>query len=324
MIDQLNILSHIWRVVFMSILLVAGLFALSFLLASISSVQAKNMNSSASSSLSNNPNVVTSSTVRAASGIGKSTGSAAVSINHSIQSVTSATIRSSKVIGHGAATGLVVTARGLGSGFIFAGHIAGRGLGFVFGIPGWVIRSVPHISVADSIIRPSDHAEVPIIDPNAPELKAALAALPPKQATAHPAVTPQNNSGPQWPIRGEITTEFGVVHWPYQPTHTGLDISDGRAPGVTPIKPFRPGRVMEAVHSSQGLGNHIVVDHGNGVTSVYGHLNSISIAVGQQVALDTTLGFEGTTGVSTGPHLHFEVRVNGQAANPHQFVSGQP
>jgi murein DD-endopeptidase MepM/ murein hydrolase activator NlpD len=72
------------------------------------------------------------------------------------------------------------------------------------------------------------------------------------------------------------------------------------------------------------LGNHVIVDHGNGVTSVYAHLHSISVQVGQDVTLDTTLGLEGSTGASTGTHLHFEIRVNGQAANPQQFISGQP
>ena len=68
----------------------------------------------------------------------------------------------------------------------------------------------------------------------------------------------------------------------------------------------------------------MIVDHGNGVTSVYGHLARISVSVGQEVDSSSVLGYEGTTGVSTGVHLHFEIRVNGQAANPHQFISGQP
>jgi murein DD-endopeptidase MepM/ murein hydrolase activator NlpD len=164
--------------------------------------------------------------------------------------------------------------------------------------------------------------EVPIIDPNSPELRAALAALPP--AKTGNKTTSKSNSGPAWPIRGAITTHFGVPHWPYQHTHSGMDISDGRAPGITPIKPFRPGRVIDTIHSNYGLGNHVIVDHGNGVTSVYAHLASISVRTGQAVDLGTTLGHEGSTGASTGTHLHFEIRVNGQAADPRQFISGQP
>jgi murein DD-endopeptidase MepM/ murein hydrolase activator NlpD len=83
--------------------------------------------------------------------------------------------------------------------------------------------------------------------------------------------------------------------------------------------------VTEVVHEGRlHLGNHVVVDHGNGVTSVYGHLDSTAVAIGQQVDLNTILGYEGTTGVSTGVHLHFEIRVQGQAADPRQFISGSP
>ncbi len=193
----------------------------------------------------------------------------------------------------------------------------------MFSVPGAIFGVVTNSSAVGAVIRPSDHEQsVPIIDPNSPELLAALSSMPPKN-DAYPA-NQQSNLGPVWPIHGEVTTEFGVPHWPYQPTHTGLDISDGKPAGVTPVKPFRPGTVIEAVHSNSGFGNHVIIDHGNGVTSLYGHLDSFTVKVGQQVSLATVIGFEGTTGLSTGVHLHFEIRVNGQAANPHQFVSGQP
>jgi len=89
------------------------------------------------------------------------------------------------------------------------------------------------------------------------------------------------------------------------------------------VKAFRSGKVIGA-ETTGGLGNHVIVDHGNGVTSVYGHLAKITVSVGQNVDTTTVLGIEGSTGVSTGPHVHFEIRVNGQATNPHQFISGQP
>jgi murein DD-endopeptidase MepM/ murein hydrolase activator NlpD len=171
---------------------------------------------------------------------------------------------------------------------------------------------------------------VPIIDPNSPELVAARKALPatqpaPAAAAAAPAApeVPQASSVVAWPLHGTITTLFGVPELPYQAIHTGLDISDGKRPGTTPIKAFRQGKVLQTL-TTGGLGNHVIVDHGNGVTSVYGHLNSISVQVGQTVDTTTILGYEGTTGVSTGSHLHFEIRVNGQATDPHQFISGQP
>jgi murein DD-endopeptidase MepM/ murein hydrolase activator NlpD len=68
----------------------------------------------------------------------------------------------------------------------------------------------------------------------------------------------------------------------------------------------------------------VIIDHGKGVTSVYAHLASISVKEGKKVGMDTVLGYEGTTGLSTGVHLHFEIRVNGQAADPRQFISGHP
>ncbi len=140
---------------------------------------------------------------------------------------------------------------------------------------------------------------------------------------ALPATSPQAAVAAIWPIHGEITTMFGVPELPYQAIHTGLDISDGKAPGITPVHAYRSGTVI-TVTSIGGLGHHMVIDHGNGVTSVYGHLNSFNVTVGQHVTTGYVIGMEGTTGVSTGPHVHFEIRVNGQATDPHQFISGEP
>lgn len=324
MTNQLNIFLYIWRILFVGMLAFVSLFLLSFLLSPVEARSGQANTSRASASLTNSPNLVTSSMVKTTDDAGKAMGSVALSINRGMRSTASAFAEGGKFIARGAWTGVTFVGRGIGSGLAFTGRVVGKGVGFMFSIPGNIVKSLSNSSVANSVIRPSDHAEVPIIDPNSPELLAAITALPPtKEAPAETEAT-QNNAGPQWPIRGQVTTEFGVSHWPYQRTHTGLDISATRTPGVTPVKPFRPGRVIEAVHSGQGLGNHVIVDHGNGVTSVYGHLASIAVQTGQQVNLDTELGREGTTGVSTGTHLHFEIRVHGQAANPRQFIGGQP
>jgi murein DD-endopeptidase MepM/ murein hydrolase activator NlpD len=205
----------------------------------------------------------------------------------------------------------------------------GRGIGsaalFTIRIPVRTVGLVTHASGMNNVLQPADHAPVPIIDPHSPALLAAQKALPaaPAPAPASQAAAPSAVITPQWPIHGVITTLFGVPELPYQAIHTGLDISDGKAPGTTPILPFRPGTVTDVIHGG-GLGNHVVVDHGSGVTSVYGHLNSTSVQVGQVVNESTVLGFEGTTGVSTGTHLHFEIRVNGQAVDPQKFISGHP
>ena len=202
------------------------------------------------------------------------------------------------------------------------GNAVGGGVVYVAKLPGKAVGAITNVPGVESFIRPAEFAEVPFIDPDSPELAAALEALPPAQKTGQPDAV--NKIAPQWPLHGRVTAEFGIPHWPYQPVHTGIDISDGTVPGTTPIKPFRPGKVIDTVYSYYGYGNHVIVDHGNGVTSVYAHFDSISVKVGQEVNLNTTLGLEGTTGLSTGTHLHFEIRVNGQVTNPRQFISGNP
>ncbi len=128
----------------------------------------------------------------------------------------------------------------------------------------------------------------------------------------------------QWPMKGKITTHFGVPHWPFQPTHTGLDISDGRGSGSTPVKPFKFGRVIKIVYSYTGLGKHVLVDHGNGISSLYGHLDSIKVRENQDVDLNTVLGYAGSSGVSTGTHLHFEIMKDGNIVDPRQYIDGHP
>jgi murein DD-endopeptidase MepM/ murein hydrolase activator NlpD len=335
---SLMLLLYKLRFLFFGMLLIVSLFLVSIPLSSIevSSAQAKEADSSTNvraAYVSDSPNVVTSGMATAAYGFGQAMDSAEYTLLSGTQSAARTVAQSGRSITRSVQTSTTATARSVGNGFVvvgrtagrgigFLGHTVGKGVGFVFSIPGNVLGAVSSTSVVSDFIRPSDHVEVPIIDPNSPELRAALTALPP---TKNPgSATPQGGSGPQWPMHGEVTTEFGVGHWPYQHTHSGIDISDMKPPGVTPIKPFRPGRVIETIPSGYGLGNHVIVDHGNGVTSVYAHLASISVQKGQKVALGTVLGFEGTTGVSTGTHLHFEIRVNGQAANPRQFIGGHP
>ena len=73
-----------------------------------------------------------------------------------------------------------------------------------------------------------------------------------------------------------------------------------------------------------GYGNLVVLDHGGGIATAYGHQSSLAVGGGQQVAQGQTIGYVGNTGNSTGPHLHFETRVNGTAVNPRQYLSGSP
>jgi murein DD-endopeptidase MepM/ murein hydrolase activator NlpD len=332
MVEQLDTVFYKLRFVFAGALAMVVLFLLLFLLSTLgSTVQAKGTSNSSPvvMDMSGSPNAVTgmmsdisSSMTLAAHNLEKNMNRAAVAAGNGAQAVLSASAASGRFVVGAARSGLMATARGVGKGVLSVGRTIGRSVVFVVSIPGNVMGFVGDAPIVRSVIQPADHsAEVPIIDPESPALLAALAALPAKAPT--PAQT-QNAAGPAWPIHGEITTQFGVPHRPYQATHSGLDITDHQPAGTTPIKPFRPGQVIDTVQSRYGLGNHVIVDHGNGVTSVYGHLHSISVQIGQPVDMNTTLGFEGTTGLSTGTHLHFEIRVNGQAADPRQFITGQP
>lgn len=116
-------------------------------------------------------------------------------------------------------------------------------------------------------------------------------------------------AGLVWPVSGPITSGFGP-RWGRM--HEGLDIA---GPSGTPIAAARGGTVIVAGWSG-GYGNLVVVDHGGGLSTAYAHMSSIAVSNGQSVGQGTVLGGMGTTGHSTGVHLHFEVRVNGGAVDP--------
>jgi murein DD-endopeptidase MepM/ murein hydrolase activator NlpD len=268
------------------------------------------------SSFDNNPNVITAGMDAGLSKFAQMNASANKTLSNSLRGVTSSmaatTSHGSKIIGHGVYSGVITTTHGITKSFAFMIHT-----------PGNILGHISNTNVS-SIIKPAetDHSSVPTISPGAITASAAKSTAPPAKAANQAAASTEPKA--VWPIHGIITTQFGVPELPYQAIHTGLDISDGKRSGTTPIKPFKPGRVAEVVRSSSGLGNHVIIDHGGGMTSVYGHLYSITVTVGQVVDQGTTIGYEGSTGASTGTHLHFEIRINGQPVNPHQFISGQP
>jgi murein DD-endopeptidase MepM/ murein hydrolase activator NlpD len=117
------------------------------------------------------------------------------------------------------------------------------------------------------------------------------------------------STGCIWPVRGTVTSEYGN-RWGR--LHAGIDIG---APIGTPVWASKAGQVILAGQQS-GYGNAIVISHGNGLTTLYGHLSRISVSEGQQVRQGQVIGASGNTGESTGPHLHFETRVGGTARNP--------
>ncbi|MBQ7670844.1 MAG: peptidoglycan DD-metalloendopeptidase family protein [Clostridia bacterium] len=163
------------------------------------------------------------------------------------------------------------------------------------------------------------------------ELQQYLAELAEQQRQQAIAAQQGNGGGPYvggnfiWPLYGYsyISSGFG---WRtlngYSDYHRGIDIP---APYGTPIHASKGGKVITATgHSSYG--NYVVIDHGinsdgNGETTLYAHMSSIGCSVGQVVNQGDVIGYVGSTGYSTGNHTHFEVRINGTANNPLNFVS---
>jgi murein DD-endopeptidase MepM/ murein hydrolase activator NlpD len=124
------------------------------------------------------------------------------------------------------------------------------------------------------------------------------------------------------PVTGEIdfTSPFGVRMDPFlhvEAMHTGLDF---RGTIGEPIHATAAGTVTNAGWSG-GYGNMVEVDHGNGLATRYGHMSEIDVKVGQSIRIGQVLGRIGSTGRSTGPHLHYETRVEGEAVDPHKFLA---
>ncbi|MEI7556900.1 peptidoglycan DD-metalloendopeptidase family protein [Candidatus Chlorohelix sp.] len=156
--------------------------------------------------------------------------------------------------------------------------------------------------------------------PPAPKPVSATASRNPFGAlSAPPPGAPVGTTGSMmWPMRGLITTYYGQRIW--YGIHQGLDISTSVN---APIVAADGGVVIFAGWSNDGYGNMVEIAHSNGLYTLYGHFNSVSVRVGQQVAKGQLLGLEGSTGNSTGPHLHFEVRwgnIYGQTYDPLRFL----
>lgn len=118
------------------------------------------------------------------------------------------------------------------------------------------------------------------------------------------------------PVRGTISSRYGVSSRIRVSTHTGLDIA---ATSGTPIKVVSDGTVTFAGWSGS-YGYLVKVDHGNGVETWYGHTSKMYVTAGEKVSAGETIAGVGSTGNSTGPHLHFEIRINGKTVNPQNYV----
>ncbi|WP_052667279.1 murein hydrolase activator EnvC family protein [Nitriliruptor alkaliphilus] len=143
-----------------------------------------------------------------------------------------------------------------------------------------------------------------------------------QQAAAAPSggsaqVSAPSSSGFAWPLCAPVTSEYGP-RWGRM--HQGID--QGARTG-TPIGASKAGTVIFAGWQG-GYGNLVLIDHHDGVVTAYAHQSSMAVSRGQSVSQGSTIGYVGNTGNSTGPHLHFETRVNGSAVNPRQYLSGSP
>ncbi len=132
-----------------------------------------------------------------------------------------------------------------------------------------------------------------------------------KTAAGLPLSTPMS--------KGSITSRFGVRTDPFRrrpAMHTGIDF---RAPTGQAARATAAGKVISAGYEG-GYGNMVEIDHGGGITTRFAHLSKISVKKGQSIGKGDVIGNSGSTGRSTGPHLHYEIRVNGKAIDPMIFI----
>ncbi|MFT4112929.1 M23 family metallopeptidase [Silvibacterium sp.] len=122
-----------------------------------------------------------------------------------------------------------------------------------------------------------------------------------------------------WPVMGPITSSFGERTDPFNGEgafHKGIDIS---AHYGDPVRATADGVVVTA-GMGNGYGREILVDHGSGIATLYGHLSGFACTPGEQVKVGQIIGYVGTSGRSTGPHLHYEVHIRNTPVNPHKYL----
>ena len=124
--------------------------------------------------------------------------------------------------------------------------------------------------------------------------------------------------GENW--RNVVTSEFGYRRDPFtgeRKGHSGMDLA---VPTGTSVRAALPETVTVSTYNQGGYGYYVMIDHGNGLSTLYGHNSQLLARVGQTVEAGDVIALSGSTGRSTGPHLHFEVRINGERTNPRSYL----
>ena len=119
-----------------------------------------------------------------------------------------------------------------------------------------------------------------------------------------------------WPTTGSVSSPYGL-RWNGSDFHPGMDIANDMG---TPIVATADGVVDYAGWNDGGYGNMVDIDHGNGIMTRYGHASQVVVSAGQQVKRGQVIAYMGSTGFSTGPHVHYEVIINGQRVNPSSYL----
>jgi murein DD-endopeptidase MepM/ murein hydrolase activator NlpD len=126
-----------------------------------------------------------------------------------------------------------------------------------------------------------------------------------------------------WPVHGIVTSSFGARLDPFNGEgafHTGVDIAGNKGDAV---RAPADGTIVKAGMGT-GYGREVIVDHGHGISTLYAHLSGFAVVAGQDVRRGDILGYVGSSGHSTGPHLHYEVRIHDTPVNPSKYLHGMP
>ncbi len=148
-------------------------------------------------------------------------------------------------------------------------------------------------------------------------LSAGCGSVAPHRIPAPPADVQQRLSGRKfaWPVSGTVSSSFGNRSGR---RHDGVDIL---APSGTEVRAAAPGVAVYAGDGMRGYGNAVVLDHGDGVTTLYGHLAAIRVESAESVSAGGPIGTVGRTGNATTSHLHFELRVDGEPVDPQKYLA---